>query len=78
MRKSRSIYKETLAPFGDARLDEMAAAVAERKPREVVVGTERCPSCKNMRFLRKGFVATLCEECHADIERLAAPGRIWK
>lgn len=71
-------YDGKLASFGDAKLDEMDSYIKERKPREVAPGTERCPSCGNMRFLRKGFYATLCEDCHQDIERLAAPGRIWK
>lgn len=72
-------YAGKLAAFGDERLDAMAAAVREPKPRaQKPVGTERCPSCGNVRFLTKVHVARLCQECHDDITRLAAPGRLWE
>ena len=76
-KQANTEYAGKLADFGDATLDALAATQRVRKDKHRQVGTESCPSCGNMRFLRKGFYATLCEECHEDIARLAAPGRIW-
>lgn len=68
----------TSVPFGDPVLDELAALEKTRKKRERASELEKCPGCGITAFLIKGHSATLCEECHADIRRLALPGRLWK
>lgn len=67
-------YEAKLADFGDGRLDALAAT--QKPPRDYSrkksVLKEKCPSCGNVEFLRKGHYATLCEGCHDSISDLAA------
>lgn len=67
-----------LAAFGDPVLDELYKhSKQKRAPKAKPIHKQPCPSCGKWAYLKVGFFAVLCAECHEGIADCVARSLNW-